>query len=207
MDRIKLNEILLMDDSMVGMQDLLATERLSAKYPYSSVFKVLSVKFAYILNSFNKTNLLHVAGIYITDREYLKNILNNIDTTPKFKIPQQSENVKEDIITKINSYQDEQLSDNPTRQELLERFLKIENPKVQIDNKDERDSVSDDITIERAIKESAKKEFKFVTETMAKVYAKQGDKAKALKIYQQLIMQNPKKEMYYNNQIEILKNS
>ena len=67
--------------------------------------------------------------------------------------------------------------------------------------------VSSDDNIDRSIKQSAKDDFKIVTETMAKIYAKQGNKAKAIKIYQQLMSQNPKKSTYFANQIEILKNS
>ena len=113
---------------------------------------------------------------------------------------------KEDIITKINSYQDKQLSDNPTKQELLDKFLQIDNPKTVADKEPESTVQADD-TIDKAIKKSVDSEFKIVTETMAKIYAKQGNKAKAIKIYQQLMQQNPKKSIYFANQIEILKNN
>lgn len=46
-----------------------------------------------------------------------------------------------------------------------------------------------------------------VTEAMAEVWAKQGDKDKALKIYEQLSLLNPSKKAYFANQIENLKRS
>ena len=134
----------------------------------------------------------------------MKTVISSINTKPKQFRPINAEKKKEDIITKINSYEDEQLSDNPTRQELLDRFLKVENPKPQTEDKTESQQ---DGVIDRAIKQSASKDFKIVTETMAKIFAKQGDKTKAIQIYKQLIAQNPNKEMYYTNQIEILKNN
>lgn len=204
MDKDKLNDILSMDDSIISMQDLVITERLSVKYPYCSVFKVLVTKFAFILNNFNKNVLLQTTSIYVSDREHLKKILSEINLHKSQFKKIITENSREDIITKINSYEDEQLSDNPTKQELLEKFLKIENPKSNSQNDD---SLCEDKNIESAIKQSASKEFKIVTETMAKVYAKQGDKTKAIKIYKQLMTDNPQKEMYYANQIEILKNN
>lgn len=204
MDKDRLNDILSMDDSIISMQDLVVTERLSVKYPYCSVFKVLVTKFAFILNNFNKNALLQTTGIYVSDREHLKKILSEINLHKSQLKKIITENNRDDIITKINSYEDEQLSDNPTKQELLEKFLKIENPKNDSQN---NNSLCEDKNIESAIKQSASKEFKIVTETMAKVYAKQGDKTKAIKIYKQLMTDNPQKEMYYANQIEILKNN
>ena len=197
MDKIKLNEILTMDNSIVSMQDLVNIDRLCIKYPYCSVFRVLGVKFAYIVNSFNKLQWLESTSVYVSDREYLKNILSNI-TVRKHEIPTEK---KEDIISKINAYQDEQLSSNPTKQELLDKFLKIENPKPLGNSNVEYDNSN----IEKAIKQSADDTFKIVTETMAKVYAKQGNKQKAIKIYQQLIKLKPEKETYFINQIELLK--
>ena len=46
-----------------------------------------------------------------------------------------------------------------------------------------------------------------ITEAMAEVWIKQGDKEKALKIYEQLSLLNPSKKAYFANQIENLKRS
>ncbi len=203
MDKNRLNEILKMDDSIVSMLDLVGMERLSTKYPYCSIFKVLGVKFAYIINSFNKAEWLALAGVYIQDRDYLNRILSDIrvNKTPNKKVV--AEKTKEDIIEKINSYHDKQLSDNPTKQELLDKFLEIEQPIVARPVREEKEQDKD---LERVIVDSAKKDFKIVTESMAKIYAKQGDKNTAIEIYKRLIEKYPNKQQYYTNQIEILKN-
>lgn len=203
MDRLKLNEILSIKESMVTMQDLVNLGRLTMKYPYCSVFWVLGAKFADIIDSFNKEDWLRKAATYTSDREHLKDIiLVAREHLQREKQRQNAEKEKDfDIISEIDSYKEENLSDNPTKQELINRFLKIENPKV--------DNASDtkDENIDRVIRESAKDDFKVVTETMAKIYLKQGNKEKAIQIYQQLMTANPKKSIYFANQIEKIKNS
>jgi tetratricopeptide (TPR) repeat protein len=111
---------------------------------------------------------------------------------------------KPDILSQINSYKEEDLSENPTKEELIDKFLNIEDVKTK---KYEKRAEEKDENIDKIIKQSASDEFKMVTETMAKIYAKQGNKEKAIKIYQRLMMDNPKKSVYFANQIEKLKNN
>ena len=58
--------------------------------------------------------------------------------------------------------------------------------------------------IETVIKRSATSDFKIVTETMAQIYLKQGNKDKALQIYRQLLADNPKKSVYFADRIREL---
>lgn len=204
MDRAKLNEILATKESMVTMQDLVMLGRLTMKYPYCSLFWVLGAKFADLIDSFNKEEWLRKAATYTSDREYLKEHLAIArEHLQREKQQQMAKSEKSyDIITEIDSYKEENLSSNPTKEELINRFLKIENPKIAKD-----DSSEENENIDKAIRKSAKDDFKVVTETMAKIYLKQGNKEKAMQIYQQLMTSNPKKSIYFANQIEKIKNS
>ena len=204
MDRAKLNDILATKESMVTMQDLVMLGRLTMKYPYCSLFWVLGAKFADLIDSFNKEEWLRKAATYTSDREYLKEHLAIArEHLQREKQQQMAKSEKSyDIITEIDSYKEENLSSNPTKEELINRFLKIENPKIAKDESSEENE-----NIDKAIRKSAKDDFKVVTETMAKIYLKQGNKEKAMKIYQQLMTSNPKKSIYFANQIEKIKNS
>ena len=77
--------------------------------------------------------------------------------------------------------------------------MKIENPKVGKVSSEEESPVIDEI-----LKQSANDDFKIVTETMAKIYLKQGNKDKALQIYRQLTALNPKKSAYFADRIREL---
>lgn len=204
MDRAKLNEILATKESMVTMQDLVMLGRLTMKYPYCSLFWVLGAKFADLIDSFNKEEWLRKAATYTSDREYLKEHLAIArEHLQREKQQQMAKSEKSyDIITEIDSYKEENISSNPTKEELINRFLKIENPKIAKDESSEENE-----NIDKAIRKSAKDDFKVVTETMAKIYLKQGNKEKAMQIYQQLMTSNPKKSIYFANQIEKIKNS
>lgn len=204
MDRAKLNDILATKESMVTMQDLVMLGRLTMKYPYCSLFWVLGAKFADLIDSFNKEEWLRKAATYTSDREYLKEHLAIAREHLQREKQQQTERQEKsyDIITEIDSYKEENLSSNPTKEELINRFLKIENPKIAKDESSEENE-----NIDKAIRKSAKDDFKVVTETMAKIYLKQGNKEKAMQIYQQLMTSNPKKSIYFANQIEKIKNS
>lgn len=170
MDRTRLCEIMQLPDDVVSMQDLLIIQRLSDKYPYSNLFKVLQAKFAVLLKNYNSEDCLHEAAVYVSDREYFKHIIATLNQHRP--VVDEHKEDKEDMSLKDIDLQED---------------------------------IS--LKVDKSIRQSAKKEFKIVTETMAKVYAKQGDKNRAIEIYRQLIIRNPKKSIYYTNKIEDLKNN
>ena len=105
------------------------------------------------------------------------------------------------IIEEINSYREPDLSENPTREEVRKRFLRIEPPETP-----NSETETESAEIETVIKRSATSDFKIVTETMAQIYLKQGNKDKALQIYHQLLADNPTKSVYFAELIEKAKN-
>lgn len=102
-----------------------------------------------------------------------------------------------DIIKEIDSYSEPDISSHPSKEELVERFLQIENPKVN-----SLDTEKESVSVNEVVKKSVEDEFAIVTETMAHIYLKQGHKDKAIKIYRQLILANPEKSIYFATQIK-----
>lgn len=210
MDR-KLNDILETEESELNLMNLINVERLIEKYSYSSVLYAYAAKFSMILNNQNKDKYLLSAAAYVAERSALKNFIEQplkVKKTNKEVEKQVEESIKQssvkqieesNIIEEINSYREPDLSDNPTREEVRKRFLKIEPPETP-----NSDAETEGDTIETVIKRSATSDFKIVTETMAQIYLKQGNKDKALQIYHQLLADNPKKSVYFADRIREL---
>lgn len=198
----RLNEIMALEDWQVELLNLLSVERLITKFPYCSILHIYAARFSNLLNNQNKEKHKITSAAYISDRIRLKEFLERPASESPIKIKQQQKSnllaKKGDILDEINQYSEPDLSENPTKEELIERFLKIENPKVSIVEHEGANL----FTIDKIIKNSASKEFKNVTETMAKLYLQQGNKAMAVKIYEQLMIDNPKKSIYFANRIK-----
>lgn len=210
MDR-KLNDILGTEESDVDLMSLINVERLIEKYSYSSVLYAYAAKFSMILNNQNKDKYLLSAAAYVAERSALKNFIEQplkVRKTNKEVEKQVEESIKQsgvkqveesNIIEEINSYREPDLSENPTREEVRKRFLRIEPPETP-----NSETETESAEIETVIKRSATSDFKIVTETMAQIYLKQGNKDKALQIYRQLLADNPKKSVYFADRIREL---
>ena len=210
MDR-KLNDILETEESDVDLMNLINVERLIEKYSYSSVLYAYAAKFSMILNNQNKDKYLLSAAAYVAERSALKNFIEQplkVRKANKEVEKQIEESIKQsgvkqveesNIIEEINSYREPDLSENPTREEVRKRFLRIEPPETP-----NSETETESAEIETVIKRSATSDFKIVTETMAQIYLKQGNKDKALQIYRQLLADNPKKSVYFADRIREL---
>jgi len=225
MDRNFINKLMQINDNEFDDQIQFILSRTMEKYPYFSLLYSYNAKCSKALNR-NFQQSLSLASAYSPDRKHLKDIMetegaiqfnSNTNSSSSMKnidiINSKIEELKKlysldsktsirsiekhDIIKEIDSYTEPDISDNPTKEELVERFLQIENPKVN--NLDvEKESVS----VNEVVKKSVEDEFAIVTETMANIYLKQGHKDKAIKIYRQLILANPEKSIYFATQIK-----
>jgi hypothetical protein len=83
------------------------------------------------------------------------------------------------------------------REEIIESFIK-RNPKI---NKPQDDDYSE---TEEQAKKSLNDNLNFVSETLAQIYASQGNKNKAKEIYEQLMLKFPEKKLYFADQIKNL---
>ena len=85
-------------------------------------------------------------------------------------------------------------SEESTSDDLIDSFLKV-NPKIVPGNSQYQADLS----------AGMQEDNDTATETLADIYATQGHKDKAIEIYQQLILKNPEKHIYFAAQIDRLK--
>lgn len=81
--------------------------------------------------------------------------------------------------------------------ELIDRFIKTKPRKIDISK--------DPVTPQEMGKLSLVEDQVFVTETLAEIYAKQGKYQKAIKIYEQLSLNNPEKKVFFASRIRFLR--
>ena len=221
MDTAFINKLMILNDKDYDVQMHHSLSRTIEKYPYFSLLYYYYAKGSKTIGQ-NINHNLSLASLYSPDRKRLQDFLDEkiafqfTTETPLAsnmdKINAKIEELKKlyptapqlltnnhvnDIIKEIDSYSEPDVSSTPTKAELVERFIRIENPKVK---NFEQDKVSQ--SVNEVVKKSVADEYEIVTETMAKVYIKQGNYDKGIKIYRQLILANPEKSIYFANQIK-----
>lgn len=230
MDTAFINKLMTTRDEDYDGEMHFFLSRTIKKYPYFSLLHYYYAKGSKTLSRNFNANL-SLASVYSPDRSCLKEFLDTRVSFPyineepqelsdmdkinakieelKKIYPNQDFNLKEkeeierlDIIKEIDNYKDPVISSNPSKEELVERFLKIENPKVNI-----KDKPFEKMLDSNNIDQENNDELEIVTETMAKVYLKQGYNDKAIKIYRQLILANPEKSIYFASQIKDIENN
>lgn len=109
--------------------------------------------------------------------------------TRKTKSEEKTEGKKQEIV--------ENLPKTKIKEELIEKFIKT-NPSVS------KPGNEDYSKTEEQAKKSLEENLDFVSETLAEIYLKQGNKDKAIKIFQQLMVKIPEKKLYFAAQIKKL---
>ncbi|NCU32030.1 MAG: hypothetical protein EOM23_03620 [Candidatus Moranbacteria bacterium] len=188
------------------------------KFPYFQ-----SAQLIYYFSLLKSDNIhsparLKMAAAYAGDRTLLKENVEKI-RRPSEEFPCSAESIRQletievDDLTKIANAQEEisathaddeqkqiELKKSPEtklKQELIDQF--IENAPRIIRKK------SDFFDADESAKTSQKSNDDLVSETLAKIYLKQGKPDKAIKIYQKLILINPEKSSYFAALLEKIK--
>lgn len=105
-----------------------------------------------------------------------------------------------------NSKQSDDNSRNTRTLALIDEFLNAEDTKFTLEDKDDNEEKPYAERMEKADSEKAEgpADEGFFTETLARIYIKQGRYSKALQIIKRLSLDNPQKNTYFADQIRFL---
>ena len=169
------------------------------QYPFFQTAQLLYILSKNQIDSIFSDEELIQAAIYSGSRAklyyYLSGERNTSEIIPY--ISKSEVNVQEDI--KKGIFPDPSKSKIPKEQanSIIEKFIQ-ENPSIQ-------KPFSEFFSPSNMAAKSLEEDIDMATETLAKIYVKKGNYAKAIRIYQKLILYYPEKSNYFATLIESLR--
>ena len=165
-------------------------QRLAETYPYCATFVILYAKNLHNVNDLQFQHYLKKAALCTYHREELEKLMQ----LPAASAPNPATNVVSSVY-ELPDLVEEEIKPFK-QQDLIDRFI-AKNPKIQLnENKFEYEEplAAQDETLSESI----------FTESLAKIYIKQGQYVKALHIFEKLNLKYPEKSTYFADQIRFL---
>ena len=208
MTKEKLMDLLHYPDNTGQAVDMLYS--MLEEYPYFHTGYQLYIKGLQQTNQAEMERQLGIAAISVRDRSMLYDYLNNPDIFRQRNLPVEyqtkrkaiaiepiaEKKAKSESIAVVDPEAEKRAKEKKKilHNALIDSFL-ISNPKI----------VPGESSYVVDISESMQDVTDIGTETLADIYATQGNKDKAIEIYEQLILQYPEKNIYFAAQIKRLK--
>ena len=218
---------------LMNKETLYELRSLVALYPYYQTARLLMLQNMYLLHETAFDDELRRAALYISDRRLLFNLVEGARYHVKTAAEKASEEaaakaqrMQDNKGNRTLSLIDNYLGSNPESSDesehnrkvrptpadaavdyvasLIDNFLSQDGTKIQLQ---EQPTYKPEVDDPEPDAENARKEGddSYFTETLAKIYIKQGRYSKALEIIQRLNLNYPKKNAYFADQIRFLK--
>ena len=187
------------DPLSIDKEEINELGKITHKYPYFQTGQLLLCKGLHNIKSIRYKTQLSKAGSYSANRKILYQLINNNKLSRKSQEKIIVKNEYHSFLDwlyiikaeKINRYDDKKTAF------IIENFIENQ-PKISQINKHQFFKPSD------IAKKSILENHGLITETLAKVYAKQNHFEKAILAYQKLSLKYPQKSSYFADQIKII---
>ena len=185
---------LLRNNKELKKNDMKLLKKVSKKFPFFLPVKVLKLVLAKKHQTIDYNKILKSTSINITDRIHLYNLLNN-DLLKNDEKQSLIDELKKINYEKEVSFLDWLSESKPTPNSSLEQIKKSFSSRLDIN----------DLKAKKHAKNKKIKKQDYMTETLAKIYVKQGKYEDALKAYKILCLKYPEKISLFADQIKIIK--
>ena len=185
---------LLRNNKELKKNDMKLLKKVSKKFPFFLPVKVLKLVLAKKHQTIDYNKILRSTSINITDRIHLYNLLNN-DLLKNDEKQSLIDELKKINYEKEVSFLDWLSESKPTPNCSFEQVKKSLSNRLDIH----------DLKAKKHVKTKKIKKQDYMTETLAKIYVKQGKYEDALKAYKILCLKYPEKISLFADQIKIIK--
>ena len=185
---------LLRNNKELKKNDMKLLKKVSKKFPFFLPVKVLKLVLAKKYQTIDYNKILRSTSINITDRIHLYNLLNN-DLLRNDEKQSLIDELKKINYEKEASFLDWLSESKPTPNSTFEQVKKSLSNRLDIH----------DLKAKKHVKTKKIKKQDYMTETLAKIYVKQGKYEDALKAYKILCLKYPEKISLFADQIKIIK--
>lgn len=174
------------------------------EYPYFQSIQLLYLKNLQNIGDLQYHAMLKKTALYAADRSHLQDLMNVLPQI-KSKTEEKPISKSETILTETTEYKlvESESVDNQSvpalqHQDLIDKFIS-DNPRIHPVGQIESNSI-----VIPDIQEDTDVSSSIFTESLAKIYIKQKQYTKALRIFEKLNLKYPEKSSYFADQIRFL---